>query len=348
MKSKAVVPFLCSLLVLSSCQSDLGVDPIEQELQKYKVLFARNITELNAPGGTDRRIYVMNADGQGLLDLSQHPDNGYPGIGKGWDSGPEFSPNGQSIAFQTIREGNQDIYVMQSDGSNKTNITRSSELDLEFDWSPDGGTIVFTRLVQERYVLYTIAPHGAGLNRLTSLNDNCRYPAWSPDGSKIAFSRLIPGSSRREIVVMNSDGSNTRSISNSTQSALFPQWSTNGMRVYYMVQLEGLRVSSLDGTFDAGVPGFYPQRIAWSPDGQQFVTSDSVSLAIITADLSSVKRLNAGGFEPRWSPDGSWILFQGRNMEGITELRVVRPDGSDDHRLTSSPFGDLFASWRPL
>src|SRR5437867_9121346 len=115
MKASILAFPLSSLMVVLSCQTDLGVDPIEQELQRYKVLFARNTTELNAPGGTERTVYLVNADGSNLQNLSQHPKGGYPGIGNGWDSAPQFSPDGNLIAFQTNRQGNQELYVMQAD-----------------------------------------------------------------------------------------------------------------------------------------------------------------------------------------------------------------------------------------
>ncbi len=348
MKTTVLTLLLCGLAVLLSCQSDLGVDPIGQEIQKYKVLFARNTTELNAPGGTERAIYTVNADGSELRDLSQHPRGGYSGVGNGWDSGPQFSPDGNLIAFQTNRQGNQELYVMQADGTNKTNITNSSELDLEFSWSPDGTKLVFTRLVQDKYVLYVVGANGSGLSQLTSSTDNCRYPAWSPNEQEIAFSRLISGTTRWPVFLMNADGSHFRVISDTSDNAVFPQWSKDGSRIYYFVTGFGVRVKSVDGLFSNSLAGFFPRTLSWSPNGQWFVESDSLSIVTIAADLSSFNRISVEGFEPRVSPDGRWIFFLRSTASGVAELHVTRIDGRDERRLLASQFGDLSPSWRPL
>lgn len=338
---------LLCLMFLSACQSDFGVDVADQELHNYKILFARNTTEPNAAGGTGRSIYVVNADGSGLQDLSQHPQSGYPGVGKGIDSAPQFTPLGKQIAFQSNRAGNQELYVMQSDGSDKKNITNESDLDLEFSWSPDRASLAFTRLIAGKYVLYQVGANGSGLTPITSSSDNSRYPAWSPNGLRLAFSRLIPGTVRWQVRVMNADGSGVQAISDSTESAVFPQWSKDGARVYYMVQQFGLRVKSLDGSFNNSRAGFFPTTLSWSPDGQRFVDADSVSIVTISADLFSVTYVAQQGFDPRFSPDGKWILFLKRNLAGVTELHVARSNGTDERRVLVSQFGDLFASWQP-
>ncbi len=348
MKTAPFVLLLSGLLLLFSCQSDRGVDPAEQELQKYKVLFARNTTALNAPGGTERTLFLANADGSDLQNLSQHPQGGHAGIGNGFDSAPQFSPSGNFIAFQTNREGNEELYVMSTDGTNKTNITRSSELDLEFSWSPDGTRLVFTRLLQDNYALFAVNANGSGLTQLTSSTDDCRYPAWSPDGGKIAFSRLIPGTTRRQVFLMNADGSQWRSISETADNAVFPHWSKDGRRVYYFVAGFGVRVKSVDGSFSNSLAGFFPRTLSWSPDGQWFVDSDTLSIVKIAADLSSLSRLSAKGFDPRLSPDGRWVLFLRSTSSGITNLYVARIDGRDERQLFTSQFGDLFPSWQPL
>jgi|GEM_PF-2861967 len=348
MKTTNLVFLLSSLLAISSCKTDLGVDPIEQELRGYEVLLARNTTQLNAPGGTGRAIYLVNADGSNMQGLSQHPEGGYPGVGNGFDSSPQFSPDGNLIAFQTNRQGNQELYVMQADGSNKNNITNASELDLEFNWSPDGAKLVFTRLVQDKYVLYVVGANGSGLSQLTAFTDDCRYPAWSPNGQEIAFSRFISGTARRQIFLMNADGSNLRAISDASDNALSPQWSKDGSRIYYFVAGFGMRVKSVDASFSNSLAGFFPRTLSWSPDGQWFVESDSLSIVKIAADLSSFSRISVNGFEPRVSSDGHWILFLRSNASGAAELHVARVDGRDERRLIDSQFGDLFPSWRPM
>jgi len=56
---------------------------------------------------------------------------------------PSWSPNGDYIAFVSDRNGNNEIYVMKSDGSDQTNITNHPDNDYYPNWSPDGAHIVF-------------------------------------------------------------------------------------------------------------------------------------------------------------------------------------------------------------
>ncbi len=80
-------------------------------------------------------IYVMDADGENLRNLTQNPD------AHDWE--PVWSPDGQYIAFTSDRDGNDNIYVIDADGHDLRNLTQNTAYDSSPVWSPDGQHIAF-------------------------------------------------------------------------------------------------------------------------------------------------------------------------------------------------------------
>lgn len=80
-------------------------------------------------------IYVMNADGSRERNLTRHRGNVNNG---GFDDRPAWSPDGKKIAFSSSRNRNNnyndEIYVMNANGTGQTRITRDVRGDLEPDW----------------------------------------------------------------------------------------------------------------------------------------------------------------------------------------------------------------------
>jgi Tol biopolymer transport system component len=118
-----------------------------------------------------------------------------------------------------------DIYVMDSDGGNITQLTYSEEHAMDPAWSPDGASIAFSGVRGDDFYIVVMDSDGGNQTQLTS-NDSCDWePAWSPDGGRITFSSNRDGD--YEIFVMDADGRNQTQLTNNTSKEntdLFPAW----------------------------------------------------------------------------------------------------------------------------
>ncbi|HET7693574.1 MAG TPA: Ig-like domain-containing protein [Gemmatimonadota bacterium] len=280
----------------------------------FDVAPAGRIAFVSDRGGTPK-IYVMNADGSGLLKLT---------TGTHADSRPAWSPDGSRIAFARVDDSSScGIYVMNADGSGLARLTSTCG-DITPAWSPDGGRIAFGKwtLGSLSTGIYVMNADGSGVIKLTEgLHDE--YPAWSPDGQKIAFNHtylLWESDYFTQIFVMNADGTDVHPL-NGTGGAQFaesgPSWSPDGSRIAYWSFGSGI---SIDGgtvyrgaanSFSNGDVNYYSTP-DWSPDGSKIVFArgnlGSRTITVVNASgggpLQTLTTASAGyeDYEPAWSP----------------------------------------------
>ena len=102
----------------------------------------------------------MNADGTGEVNVTNTPDVS--------EEYPAWSPDGTQIAFNSDRDGDQEIYVMAQDGTNQTRITDDPGRDYYSAWSPDGERISFTSNRGGDPQIYVMAADGSDEKAITS------------------------------------------------------------------------------------------------------------------------------------------------------------------------------------
>jgi Tol biopolymer transport system component len=88
--------------------------------------------------------------------------------------------NNGKIAFQSNRDGNWEIYVMDSDGSGQTRLTSNDMWDSLPSWSPDNSKIVFESNRDGKFEIYVMDSDGSGQTRLTNNTAEDYYPDWGP------------------------------------------------------------------------------------------------------------------------------------------------------------------------
>lgn len=104
------------------------------------------------------------------------------------DIDPSWSPDGTKIAFATNRDGNHEIYLMNSDGSNPQRLTNSAGTDRSPSWSPDGSRIVFMSQRDGNEEIYVMNADGTNVTRLTNNSVSDSTPSWRQAPAKVEFS----------------------------------------------------------------------------------------------------------------------------------------------------------------
>ena len=270
---------------------------------------------------------------------------------------PVWSPDGQRIAFASNRDGNTEVYVMDDDGTNPTNLTQNANTDgWNIAWSPDGQRIAFTSERDGNTEVYVMADDGSNPANLTQSAGDDWTPVWAPDGQHIAFSSNRDGNT--EVYVMADDGSNPANLTQSAGDDWTPVWAPNGQRIAFSSNRDGnteVYVMAADGsnptnlTQSAG-DDWVP---VWSPDGQRIAFSSNrdgnTEVYVMDSDGSNSTSLTyhfGGDWAPIWSPDGQRIAFLS-NRDGNTEVYVMDSDGSNPTNLTQNAGGDWTPVWAP-
>ena len=100
----------------------------------------------------------------------------------------QADPRQWKIVFDSYRNGDQEIYVMNPDGSNQQRLTNRKGNDRHPAWSPDRKRIAFASDRDGNMALFAMDPDGSNVTRLpksAGKRDGAWSPEWSPDGKRI-------------------------------------------------------------------------------------------------------------------------------------------------------------------
>ncbi len=250
-------------------------------------------------------IYSTDTSGSNPIRLTDDPAR---------DLWPRWNRDRSSIAFISDREGAYHIYTMNRDG---TNVRRITTLPVDsyqnhgrgFCWSPDGGWIYYGHYDK----LYRVNQFGANMALIATAPEgrHFREIEWSQQHDRLVVHYMGADPYRSEIALLRPDGSTENELLGDVPGSLgSPSFSIDGSAVMYARDRSGYE----------------------NPDGRQ-LNSHIYTLTLDlrdTVDVSHSKMDGTNDLEPRFSPDGAWIVFTNAPNDNSRQgsLWLMRHDGS--------------------
>ena len=238
---------------------------------------------------------------------------------------PSWSPDGTELVFTSSANGAPNLFVLNIATREVTQLTNDPVEAINAVWSPDGNTIAFASPRNGNYQVFLIGADGKHERAITSGDFHDLRPSWSPDSDRIAFESRRTGTP--QIFVMNAEGEDVTQLTPDEGKYRSPAWSPDGhsILVNFFVG-ETVGVGLLD------------------PDSNQVVNATDRNLE--------------GAQFPRWSPDGSRIVFYVSDEifvveDGAVSLAIAQGTHASFRpgNLTSlavDPIGKLPVTWAEL
>ncbi|MEY4526566.1 MAG: hypothetical protein RL768_285 [Nitrospirota bacterium] len=198
----------------------------------------------------DYDLFAARIDGQEMQRLTNTP---------GYDAEATVSPDGKTIIWTSVRDGDLDIYAMDLDGSHHRRLTDDVGYDGGAFFSPDSKRIVYRashptdpaeiahykELLGQRLVepgqleLFIMNADGSGKRQVTSNGASNFSPFFHPDGKRIVFSSNIEtrgegGRPSFHLYLVGDDGAGLERLTFEGEFNSFPMFSPDGKRVVWV------------------------------------------------------------------------------------------------------------------
>lgn len=254
------------------------------------------------------------------------------------------------IAFVLGSNQTRNLFLMDYDGNNVSQLTNHSSLLLSPDCSRDGAKIIFNSDKKWDQDLYVINS-SSRLNerRITRGFALDQSPAWSPDARSFAFSR------NGDIFIANADGSGMKQLTRSYAIEVSPAWSPDGRKLAFVSDKSGkpqIYTMNING---GGVKQLtfagYNSDPSWSsnPSVNKIafvrVEGSGANIYTIKPDGTDEQILTSRGRNenPAWSPDGHYIAFSS-TKGGTKDIYMMYLNGENQVKLSTGG-GKSFPTW---
>lgn len=216
----------------------------------------------------------------------------------------EWSPNGQSIAYESCGE-HRDIWVMGADGSDKKNVTVNTSRNEQPTWSPDGDWFAFISDRTGTKSIFLSRKDGTELNQLTKQKIDAMLPRWSPDGSQVSYTSTSDG--RMNICTIDIESATVKTLTNRSVDEGNAWWSPDGSMLAYTTVEDGkmaaytMNADGSEQTRRTTNSSYNDTVYGWSPNGESLLIGstrdENEDLYLFNLSSGTVDRLTSGAPE---------------------------------------------------
>lgn len=267
-------------------------------------------------------------------------------------------PFGSRISFSSRVGRFKELFVMDMDGSNITQLTTERGLALSSSWDPSGTKLVYTSFrnrVPDLFIMDVDSKSSKQLTRSTDLEVGGHYL----NPSEILVSKTEGADS--DIVLLNLDGRVVRKLTPANRAIdVSPVPSPDGSQIAFCSNRGGgpqIYVMGVDGSNAhrvSFVTSNYCTSPAWSPTGDKLAyvcrADGNFQLFVSNTDGSNAVQLTSSGTneDPEFSPDGRYVVFSTSSFGDGRSIAIMRTDGANLKQVARSRGGDFEPAWGPI
>ncbi|SNZ00956.1 TolB family protein [Flagellimonas pacifica] len=230
-----------------------------------------------------------------------------------------YSPNGQNILFESNRDGNWEIYLMDKNGENVQRLTKSTSDNRRPSWHPNGKKIIFESNRNGKFELFILKIKNRKVTKLLDPigNEEPIFASFAPNGKSIAVS-FKASESKSNLVLLNKKGRLLQKLTSNEKRTFYPKWSGDGNEIV-----------------------FFSRQDTNNQDDEIY------KLNLKTGKETRLTNWHKHNFCPSWSHNSKKIAYV-TSMEGTRpEIYIMDADGSNQIRLTYNKDGETLPNWHP-
>ena len=209
------------------------------------------------------------------------------------------SPDRRSLAFDSDRDGNQDVYRMPLAGGEPVRLTSSPDDEFVTSWSSDGRELALHAYHSGARAVRVLSADGGPARDVAAAPPNQRSPGFAPDGRRLVFTGEAGGGRRLFVVARTGDSTWGRARQLTREESWGGRWSPDGGSIVHcrpdglwLIAPDGSGARRLVAASDSAGPS--PELALWSPDGRTIYYK-----AFDPAGRSSFWAVPAAGGPPR-------------------------------------------------